>query len=97
VSGNFSVASEVMLQLRADGTYSHGQGRTVGGGNTGSFDSGTGGVSHGRWKAQNRVIYNYDAGSGQWHPYARYGFDESRGTMMFTFDNNSRELWQRVR
>lgn len=88
------MVSEKILVINPDGTFVLGDGRVVGGGGAGSFDSGGGGgvEATGEWRTENRIVYVRDPG-GQWQPYARYYVEGSR--MMFTFGDNSRQIWHR--
>jgi len=94
-SGDFSAVIQKVLIIRPDGTYVLGDGRVVGGGGAGSFDSGSGGgaESNGTWKTSNRIVYIREGGAGSWTPYARYYVEA--GKLMFTFGDGSREIWYR--
>lgn len=91
-SGEYSFASEWKMQVNADGTYLYGDGRVIGGGPGVSGDSGGGGnVSTGKWRTDGKVIY-IDEGQG-WQAYAQYYIEGA--SMMFTFGNGKRQVWQR--
>lgn len=93
-SGGFSMVSEKYMEIRADGTYSYGNGRVVGGGNSGSFDSGGGGdILTGKWRTENRIIYIDETGSGNWLPYSGYYVEGN--SLMLKFNNGSKEIWHR--
>ncbi len=94
-SGDFSAATESVVEIYADGTFAIGGGRVVGGGDAGSFDSGSpsGAQETGRWKTENRVVYVQDAGSGGWTPYARYYVEGN--SLLVTYGDNSKEVWYR--
>ena len=91
--GGVSVATQLLLQINADGRYASGDARTVGGGANWSGDTGrSGDVSTGSWRTQGGIIYVKDGGI-QWTPYARYTVQG--GSLMFTFGDGSTQLWQR--
>lgn len=93
-SGDFSMVTEKYMEVRPDGTYSYGNGKVAGGGNSGTFDSGSGGdVINGKWKTQNGIIYIDEGGFGNWIPYSGYYVEGN--TLMIKFDNGSKELWNR--
>lgn len=94
VSGDFSMATQFTLIIRADGTYLYGDGKTAGGSGAGSFNSGGGaGYTQGKWKTENGIIYA-DEGTG-WQRYAQYSCDDNN--LLFTFGNGNKQLWNRVR
>lgn len=96
VSGEFSVASETRAVLRGDGSYSFGESRMVGGGASGSFDSGTGGeAARGWWTTQDGVLYVIPAGAQQWEAYGRYGFALDGDTVRIVFGDGSQHYWSR--
>jgi len=96
VSGDFSSVSEKYVQFRADGTFTFRKGRLVGGGNSGSFDSGAGtNTTRGRWQTQNEILYYLVDGTNSWEAYGRYGFSGDGRTMRFVFGNGNTELWER--
>ena len=92
-SGEFSAVSEYYLQIASDGTYRYGDGKVMGGDAGSSFDSGQGGASTGQWKTENGVVY-INEGYG-WQPYASYIVDSN--SMLFKFQDGSRQLWNRYR
>ncbi|MEJ2615088.1 MAG: hypothetical protein P8Z35_09020 [Ignavibacteriaceae bacterium] len=93
-SGGFSMVSEKYMEIRADGTYSYGNGRVVGGGNSGSFDSGGGGdFLTGKWCTENRIIYIDENSSGDWIPYSGYYVEGN--SLLLKFNNGSKEIWHR--
>src|SRR3546814_11588638 len=66
-------------------------GKTVGGGAGWGVSDGASEGTSGYWKTEGNIIH---AGNGRdWQPYARYHIE--RGTLMLTFADNSRELWNR--
>ena len=91
VSGDFSMASQLRMILKADGTYLYGDSKVAGGGSSGSFSSDGGDMAEGRWKTENKIIYVND-GSG-WVAYANYLI--SGNDMMFKFDNGEKQMWGR--
>ncbi len=93
-SGDFSMATEKYMEVRYDGTYSYGNGRVIGGGDSGTFDSGTDGndVLTGRWRTENSIIY-IDEGYGNWVPYASYYVEGDK--LLIKFNNGEKELWYR--
>lgn len=92
VSGDFSAVTEWKMQLNADGTYLYGDGNLAGGGNAGSFNSGGGDVSRGRWKVQQGIIY-IDEGYG-WSAYSGYYLEGNR--LMLKFENGKNQVWHRI-
>lgn len=93
-SGDFSMVSEKYMEVRRDGTYSYGNGRIAGGGNSGTFDSGGGGdVINGKWRTENGMIYIDEGGYGNWIPYAGYYVEGNK--LLIKFSNGSREIWSR--
>lgn len=92
VSGEFSFATDWHLQINRDGTYAYGEGRTAGGGPNSSIDSGTGRTEHGQWKSENNAIWLFDG--TRWQRYAKY-YQEGNN-LMFTFDNGSKHIWERI-
>lgn len=93
VSGDFSAATDKFLTILPDGSYRIGEGTFAGGTGDVSGVSSGGDVVTGRWRTQGNIIYIQEGGSG-WEPYARYYIE--RGTLMFTFANGKRQLWDRV-
>lgn len=88
--------SEKYVQFRADGSFTHSTGRLVGGGNSGSFNSGSGKeTTHGRWQVQDKILYYLVDGSNNWEAYGYYGFTEDGQTMRIVFGNGNKELWER--
>jgi hypothetical protein len=95
-SGDFSAASESNIYLLADGTYRLGASKLYGGGDAGSFGSeGGGGGETGRWRTAGRILYVFDAASGQWSAYARYYVEGN--SALLTYGNGKREVWERRR
>jgi hypothetical protein len=95
VSGGFSMVTEKYMQVRSDGTYSYGDGKVAGGGNSGSFNSGDGGdVVTGKWRTENGIIYIDEGGYGNWVPYSGYYVEGNR--LMLKFSDGSKEIWERL-
>ena len=94
-SGDFSAASETNIALLADGTYRYGASKLYGGGDAGSFGSEGGGGAQGRWRTANRILYVFDAASGQWSAYARYYVEGN--SALLTYGNGKKEVWERRR
>jgi hypothetical protein len=95
-SGDFSAASEANIALLADGTYRYGPSKLYGGGDAGSFGSESGGGGErGRWRTANRILYVFDAASGQWSAYARYYVEGN--SALLTYGNGKKEVWERRR
>lgn len=94
-SGDFSMVNQTRVTLFADGTFVMGPGRVIGGGDAGSFDSGSGGAAGegGRWRTENRILYTAPAAGGGWSAYARYYVEGNK--LLLTFGDGSRELWHR--
>lgn len=93
--GGASMVVESFLRISADGSFTLGGGRAVGGGAGWGGDTGSGGVEEsGWWKTENRIVYTQSAGGGGWQPYARYYVEG--GKLMFTFGDESRQIWYRV-
>lgn len=91
-SGDFSMATQYRLIVKADGTYLYGDGKVAGGGDAGSVSSGDGGgYTQGQWKTESSIIYIND-GTG-WQPYCRYYIEGN--SMMMTFDNGRKQIWKR--
>jgi hypothetical protein len=96
VSGNFSVVSEKYMQLFADGKFLFGNGRVVGGSNSGSFDSGGNtNTTRGNWKTQNTNLYYMASGTSKWEVYGHYVFVQEGSTMAIVFENGNKEFWER--
>ena len=96
VSGTTSAASEKYVQFNTNGTFTHQNGRFVGGGDSGSFDSGGGSpATHGRWQTQDSNLYYLVDGESNWVNYGHYGFSSDRRTMRIVFANGNKELWER--
>lgn len=95
-SGDFSVASEQFVAFEADGTYSLSRGGLAGGGSAGSFDTGSGGeISSGQWRTQDQILYIMEAGTTRWEPYGRYGLTDDQTTLMVTFPDGEKKIWER--
>lgn len=93
-SGEFSMVSEWYMNIYLDGSYTYGDGQVAGGDASTGFESGgNSGNSRGQWKTENAVVY-INEGYG-WQPYAKYFIQGS--SLMFTFNDGSRQLWERFR
>ncbi|HEY8509508.1 MAG TPA: hypothetical protein VIL32_14180, partial [Steroidobacteraceae bacterium] len=94
-SGDFSMVNERRVTLFPDGTFSFGPGRVVGGGDAGTFDTGSGGESGsgGHWRTSGQILYAKEQGGMGWEPYARYYVEGNK--LLLTFANGERELWHR--
>jgi hypothetical protein len=92
VSGDYSFATDYLMQFDANGVGWYTDGRTVGGGSSSSIDSGSGDVHQVNWKTENKVLWvNYGNG---WESHARYFVDGSN--LMFTFNNGNKQIWERL-
>jgi hypothetical protein len=96
-SGDFSAATRTEIHLLPDGRVVEGGSRVVGGGASGSFDSGGGGRGRvtAHWRTQDRILYLRDASGGPWNALARYGLTDDGSTAMLTYGNGSKKLWHR--
>lgn len=93
-SGDFGMVSEIYMNIMADGTFTYGDGQIAGGDYNTSFDSGgNSGHSTGQWKTENQHVY-INEGYG-WQRYARYYVEGN--SMLFTFDDGTKQLWERYR
>lgn len=93
-SGEFGTVSEWYMNIYRDGSYTYGDGQIAGGSNDYSFYSGEGsGHETGKWKTENDLIY-INEGYG-WQAYARYYIEGN--SMLFTFGDGSKQLWERYR
>lgn len=92
-SGDFSMVTEKYMEVRTDGTYSYGNGKVAGGGNSGSFGSGGGDVITGKWRTENGIIYIDEGGYGNWVPYSGYYVEGN--SLMLKFNNGEKEIWHR--
>jgi hypothetical protein len=94
-SGDFSANTTLQMLVNPDGTYMYGAGNvSLGGayqGNTGN----SGNVTRGQWRTEGGVVYIMEPGGTQWTAYARYYVEGT--SVMFTFGDGSRQLWERVR
>ena len=91
-SGEYSFASQYRLIINGDGTYLYGDGKVAGGGPGVSGTGGEGsGMSPGKWKTENGIIY-IDEGYG-WQAYAKYYVEGA--SMMLTFGDGSKQIWKR--
>lgn len=93
-SGEFSMVSEWYMNIYKNGSYTYGDGQVAGGDDGYSFDSGQdGSSSRGEWKTENAIIY-INEGAG-WQPYA--GYYVAGNSLMFKFNDGSKQLWERFR
>ncbi|MBT8270368.1 MAG: hypothetical protein KJO39_10720 [Bacteroidia bacterium] len=91
-SGEYSFASQYRLIVNSDGTYLYGDGKVAGGGPGVSGTGGEGsGMSPGKWKTENSIIY-INEGYG-WQAYAKYYVEGT--SMMLTFGDGSKQVWKR--
>lgn len=89
-SGEFTMASEEIYILHADGRLVVGPSTLAGGTADVSGSSGGGGGGAGRWSTRDRVLYVND-GSG-WQPVAQYFVD---GANMLLKRDGSNQVWNR--
>src|SRR3546814_14708463 len=83
--------TQIFLIVNPDGKFVGRVDKTVGGGAGWGVSDGASEGTSGYWKTEGNIIH---AGNGKdWQPYARYNIE--RGTLMLTFADNSRELWNR--
>jgi hypothetical protein len=92
-SGQFTMASDTWMTIRADGTYRYGDTSVAGGGPGVSGSSRGGGATEGQWHTRDRIVYVRDSPAEPWEAYARYYVEGD--SLMFTFGNGSREVWKR--
>ena len=90
-SDGFSFASQWRMIVNADGTYLYGDAKVAGGGDGVSGSSGGGGMTPGKWKTENSIIY-IDEGYG-WQPYAKYYVEGY--SLMLTFGDGKRQVWKK--
>ena len=91
-SGEFTAASETLMEIAADGRFAYGAGRVLAGTADVGGDSGRGSVEQGEWRARGRVLSVRRAG-GAWEEVGRY--EVSDAGMLIYFPNGSKELWYR--
>ena len=78
----------------ADGSYTYGDTEIAGGDQGSSFYSGgNSGHETGQWKTEKGVIF-INEGYG-WQSYAEYYVEGN--SMLFTFSDGSKQLWERYR
>lgn len=92
-SGDFSMVTEKYMEVRPEGTYSYGNGKVAGGGNSGSFGSGGGDVITGKWRTENGIIYIDEGGYDNWVPYSYYYVEGN--SLMLKYNSGSKEIWHR--
>ncbi len=89
-----SIATQMFLEIRADGTFSEVMGDTLGGGMDWSGQvGGAGGAQTAEWSTQNGVFLVKMPGMTQWVPLARYVLQPGR--LMFVYNDGSQHLWYR--
>ena len=93
-SGDFSMVTEKYMEVRPNGTYSYGNGKVAGGGNSGSFGTEGGDVITGKWRTKNGIIYIDEGGYGNWVPYSGYYVEGN--SLMLKFSDGSQEIWKRL-
>lgn len=91
VSGGASFVSDKHLVVRPDGTYTLSSGGAAGGNGSVSATVGGGGGASGRWRVRGDIVEISEGGPFQ--PYARYYVEGN--DLMFTFGDESREIWER--
>jgi len=96
-SGDASFASEELVVIRADGSFTWGRGRSAAGGNGWSWDGGTGGAPvHGRWRVDGRALYATLAGpDGGWTKVGTYGLTDDGSVLRIIYEGGERKLWTR--
>jgi hypothetical protein len=93
-SGDFSMVTERYMEIHPDGTYSYGNGKMAGGGDSGSFESGNGGdITTGKWRTENGIIFIDEGGFGNWIAYSGYYVEGN--SLLLKFENGSKEIWKR--
>lgn len=93
VSGSYSFATDYFIQFESNGVIIISDGRTAGGGPTSSLDTGDGDTHAGIWKTESKTLYTKEQG-GQWGVYAKYYVDGD--SMMFTYNNGRKQVWERL-
>ncbi len=89
-----SIATQMFLEIRPDGTFSEAMGDTLGGGMDWSGQvGGGGGAQTAEWTTQNDLFLIRPLGTAQWVPLARYVLEPGR--LMFVYSDGSRHLWYR--
>lgn len=94
-SGDFTAAVDDLLHLFGDGTYREG-GRAAAGDAAASFVGDSQEGADGAWQTADRIFYVRPAGGAEWQPLARYGLTDDGSTMMFTFGNGAKQIWNRL-
>jgi hypothetical protein len=94
VSGEYSFATDYFIQLNRDGTALYTDGRTAGGGPASSIVSGQPDTHQVYWKTENKILYAKEE-NGQWGAYARYYVEGN--SMMLTYNNGKKQVWERIR
>lgn len=91
-SGEFTAASETLMEIAADGRVAYGAGRVIAGDASTSGDSGRGGVQIAEWRARGGVLSMREPG-GAWQEIGRYQVSDAG--MLIYLQNGSKELWYR--
>lgn len=89
---SFSFLVEWFLELRSDGSFVQAS-RSAGGTGGVSANNEPQVVAQGKWKTDQKVLW-VDTGNG-FQPFVRYLVDAQN--MMFSFQDGSRQLWNRLR
>lgn len=93
-SEEFGTVSETYMNIMQDGTYTYGDSQIAGGDEGSTFYSGgNSGHTTGRWKSENGMVF-INEGYG-WEKYASYYVDGN--SMLFTFEDGTKQLWERYR
>ena len=91
-SGEFTAASETLMEIAADGRVAFGAGRVIAGDAATSADSGRGDVQVAEWRARGGVLSLRQPG-GSWQDIGRYQVSDAG--MLIYLQNGSKELWYR--
>ena len=94
VSGQFSFATDYFMQMEGNGVIITTDGRTAGGGPTSSIVSGEPDTHEGEWKVEGKEIWARD-GQSEWYRFAQY-YREGN-SLMLTYPNGKRQVWERIR
>ncbi len=92
-SGEFTAASETLMEIAADGRVAFGAGRVIAGDASTSADSGRGGVQVAEWRARGGVLSIRQSGATAWQEIGRY--EVSDAGMLIYLPGGSKELWYR--
>lgn len=92
-SGGFSYAIDTHLTLGEDGSYRYGDSKMGAGDASFSSVNESSDAEVGVWRTENKVVYVKLTGQNEWIPLARYAVAD--GSMMFTYNNGSKRIWNR--